>query len=229
MEPSILVKKAVQMMFEDPQEGDLLMDAPITATWASLCKMAADREKWRRIVQTFKMSRIFKTAPTRTSNRLAGRPPPAANNEATATATTAQQQKKPSTMTEAQKYRARDEHEALLRPATKENMKFRWKRASKKKKKAKKPAGPTDKQRAAKTHAHCLIHHVPTADAATFLQTNPRANRITMATETKLKLMITNPFSPAEHAIVEVVDQLTEEPLISSTEGEQIENQIDKR
>ena len=45
MEAPRLVKKAVQLMFEIPQEGDLLMDAPITLTWTGLCKMATDREK----------------------------------------------------------------------------------------------------------------------------------------------------------------------------------------
>ena len=82
------------------------------------------------------MSRIFKTIPTRFINRLAGRPP-AANNESTVTVMTAQQQKKQRTMTEAQKYRVRDKHEALLSPVTKENMKFRWKRTNKKKKEGK--------------------------------------------------------------------------------------------
>ena len=46
MEPSRLVKKTVQLMFESPQEGDLLMNEPIIATWENLCKMVADRKKW---------------------------------------------------------------------------------------------------------------------------------------------------------------------------------------
>ena len=37
-----LIKKAVKAMYQNRTEGDILMDAPATESWESLCAMATD-------------------------------------------------------------------------------------------------------------------------------------------------------------------------------------------
>ena len=54
MDNGRLVKDAVRLMYNSPQDGDsgdLLMDAPTTDTWDELCKRAAHRDAWRHRVR----------------------------------------------------------------------------------------------------------------------------------------------------------------------------------
>ena len=53
-------------------------------------------------------------------------------------------------------------------------------------------------ERVTEAHTRYLIHHVSAAESVTFLQTNLRAKSITAETESKLKLMYKNPFTPAD-------------------------------
>ena len=53
MDPSRMVYKAVQYMHENRRQGDLLMDAP-PYSWRELVQFAADRAKWRRVVNALK-------------------------------------------------------------------------------------------------------------------------------------------------------------------------------
>ena len=41
MDDTRLVKKAVKLMYINPQEGNLLMDAPVSHDWSELCKRAS--------------------------------------------------------------------------------------------------------------------------------------------------------------------------------------------
>ena len=45
-----MVYKAVRYIYDNRQEGDLLMDAPDTREWDALVKLAADRKRWRQMV-----------------------------------------------------------------------------------------------------------------------------------------------------------------------------------
>ena len=47
MDQDRLLVKAVKHLYEDGNEGDILMDAPTTSSWDELLKWAADRKKWR--------------------------------------------------------------------------------------------------------------------------------------------------------------------------------------
>ena len=51
MDDGRLIKRAVQVMYETPQAGDLLMDAPRSASWEELCLRASHRDAWRERVR----------------------------------------------------------------------------------------------------------------------------------------------------------------------------------
>ena len=112
-------------MFKAPQEGDLLMDAPeVNGSWKLLTTYACDKEYWKARVRGLKgQPRIdvnLQHSGVRRSRRIAGEPAPAIVTE--------RQTKTKAKTSEAEKYRKRDEHETLLRPATKEAQKKRWER-----------------------------------------------------------------------------------------------------
>ena len=119
---------------------------------------AARREAWRKRVHNTREPKTFnKTAPTRRSNRLAGRPPKPTKPTSAAAAASAVQRIK----SIAHKYRGRDAHEIFFRPAdeaAKKAAKVRGGKAAEKQKK--KPKALTNKQRQAKALAHFIIHHI---------------------------------------------------------------------
>ena len=93
--------------------------------------------------------------------------------------------KSPRQPDEPKRYRARDCHELFFRPKKAQNNKN-----PKFKKKTSKPAPSlTDKQRSAEAHAHYILHHGSTPDAAHFLQKNARARNISTTTATALQRM----------------------------------------
>ena len=47
MDQDRLLVKAVKHLYEDGNEGDILMDTPTTSSWDELPKWVADRKKWR--------------------------------------------------------------------------------------------------------------------------------------------------------------------------------------
>ena len=51
MDPSRMVHQAVKIMHGDRMSGDLLMDAP-DYSWHGLKQFAANRDAWRKLVQT---------------------------------------------------------------------------------------------------------------------------------------------------------------------------------
>ena len=56
--PERKIKQAVFEMYKDPQDGDLLMDAPKTNSWRELGKYAADRDYWKARVRQMKQPRV---------------------------------------------------------------------------------------------------------------------------------------------------------------------------
>ena len=52
------LKRALFGMFKDPQQGDLLMDAPTSNSWHELLMYAENREYWRERVRKLRQSRI---------------------------------------------------------------------------------------------------------------------------------------------------------------------------
>ena len=50
------VKKSVQHIFTNRQEGDLCMDAPVVSSWQDLVNLAQDRDTWRDRVRVLKCS-----------------------------------------------------------------------------------------------------------------------------------------------------------------------------
>ena len=87
-------------MYNDPQEGDLLMDAPKATSWHKLRKQAADRDAWRDRVRSIRQPRPAQPA-MKAITRMTLR------NEA----------RQPSTTTSA--YRTRDAKAALMYPKLK--------------------------------------------------------------------------------------------------------------
>ena len=49
-----MLQRAVKTLYENPKEGDLLMDAPKTATWEELQKRAEDKKEWALAVRAIK-------------------------------------------------------------------------------------------------------------------------------------------------------------------------------
>ena len=47
-----ILQRAVKDVYEHRCEGDILMDAPKTGSWRELRMWAADRDKWRKRVQS---------------------------------------------------------------------------------------------------------------------------------------------------------------------------------
>ena len=94
-------------------------------------------------------------------------------------------------MSEAQKYRKRDAHEALFRPGTTAAQKKQWAKMDNKAKtkKKKKRKGLTDKQRAAEAHAHFTVHHGSAQEAEKLLRSKSAAS-LSAETTAQLKSML---------------------------------------
>ena len=60
-----LLQQAVEHIYNHQRDGDLLIDAPTSKSWEDLEKIVADRDAWKRIVQTIKDSKT----PTRKQKR----------------------------------------------------------------------------------------------------------------------------------------------------------------
>ena len=52
------IKQAIFEMYKNPNQGDLLMDAPTVTSWRELCTYAMDREYWRSRVRKMKQPRV---------------------------------------------------------------------------------------------------------------------------------------------------------------------------
>ena len=48
------LKKTLRIIFDNRQEGDILMDVPPDLTWKLLEKLAADRDGWKERVKLIK-------------------------------------------------------------------------------------------------------------------------------------------------------------------------------
>ena len=49
-----MLLQAVRILYENPKEGDLLMDAPVTAAWEELRERAKDTKEWALAVRAIK-------------------------------------------------------------------------------------------------------------------------------------------------------------------------------
>ena len=49
-----LIRKALRTIYDNRQEGDILMDIPVNMSWEELEEVAADRDKWRLLVRMVK-------------------------------------------------------------------------------------------------------------------------------------------------------------------------------
>ena len=49
-----MLSRAVKTLYENPAEGDLLMDAPDSSSWTQLRKMAKDKKAWTQAVRKIK-------------------------------------------------------------------------------------------------------------------------------------------------------------------------------
>ena len=157
MTPERMVHRAVQYMFHNREDGDLLMDAPKAQTWQELCAMAMQRDEWRRQVQRVKEGG---TMQWRGKCRLE-------TSEISAPATSSIKTKATTTSTayeSVRQYPQRDAREAFFRPHTKRqnsHMSNTSKRAKVTKKKYALSKPPmTDKERAAAARAHWELHHM---------------------------------------------------------------------
>ena len=56
--PERAIRQAVFAMYKDPQEGDLLMDAPKSSSWHELRTYALNKEYWRECVRKMRQPRI---------------------------------------------------------------------------------------------------------------------------------------------------------------------------
>ena len=56
------IKRAIYVMFKDPQPGDMLMDAPKADSWYELCAYGCDREYWKARVRALRQPRITRVA-----------------------------------------------------------------------------------------------------------------------------------------------------------------------
>ena len=55
-----MIKQALQVIYDNRQEGDILMDIPKHKTWEELVKLAEDRIQWRGLVRTLRETNIDK-------------------------------------------------------------------------------------------------------------------------------------------------------------------------
>ena len=58
MQDDRMIKNAVKYMYENPREGDLMMDAPKTSCWDELCKMAHHKITWNTRVKSMHSPRL---------------------------------------------------------------------------------------------------------------------------------------------------------------------------
>ena len=49
-----MIFKAVKMVYQHRQQGDLLMDTPASRSWEDLVKQAEDTKKWKKAVREIK-------------------------------------------------------------------------------------------------------------------------------------------------------------------------------
>ena len=49
-----MIKGAVHTIYDNPRDGDILMDAPATRTWEELKEKAKDEKEWRLAVRSIK-------------------------------------------------------------------------------------------------------------------------------------------------------------------------------
>ena len=54
MDEKRMVQRAARTLYENPRDGDLLMDAPATATWEELKEKAMDEKEWAQAVRRIK-------------------------------------------------------------------------------------------------------------------------------------------------------------------------------
>ena len=106
-----MVYKAMQFIYDNRQEGDLLMDVPATQEWGSLLNLAAERKRWRRMVYEVKGE---------VESVITSVTPPTIDKVERFKLTLPQRSApKPTTTAEARAiaaYRARDEREMFFRP-----------------------------------------------------------------------------------------------------------------
>ena len=144
------VKQAVFEMFKNPQEGDLLMDAPKASTWRALMKLAEDKNGWRDEVRRLRQEKLRNTSKSKSTTRLKFKAPDKKEKQAS---------------TAMAKYRARDARAAMFYPKL-QNPKP--KKAAKKAKAKAKTRSLTNAERAkwAREHYH-ENHGITKAPSAT--------------------------------------------------------------
>ena len=49
-----MIRKALRVIYDNRQEGDILMDIPVDVSWEELEEVAADRDNWRLLVRMVK-------------------------------------------------------------------------------------------------------------------------------------------------------------------------------
>ena len=54
MDKTRMIHKAVKTLYQNRQQGDLLMDAPVSHSWEDLVKQAEDEKQWRGAVKEIK-------------------------------------------------------------------------------------------------------------------------------------------------------------------------------
>ena len=170
MTPERMVHRAVQHMFHNREDGDLLMDAPKARTWQELCDMARQRDKWQRQVQRVKEGGTMRWRDNiryRLETSEISAPAASLIKTRSVTASTAYES--------ARQYPQRDVREAFFRPRTKSQNTNERKRAKVKKKKyALAKTSLTDKERAAAAREHWELQYgVDTTDNIRLLQPTP--------------------------------------------------------
>ena len=156
MTPERMVHRAVQHMFHNREDGDLLMDAPNAQTWKELCDMAKQRDEWQRQVQRVKKGGTMQWRDNIKYRLKTGEiSAPAARliKVRSVTASTAYES--------ARQYPQRDAREAFFRPRTKsQNTNERKRTKVNKKKYALTKTSLTDKERAAAAREHWELHYM---------------------------------------------------------------------
>ena len=61
-----LIKETLEVIFDNRQEGDILMDVDADLTWEQLQKQTQDKDEWRDRVKILKIAARRATAPVQT-------------------------------------------------------------------------------------------------------------------------------------------------------------------
>ena len=174
-----LIKLAVRVQHSQGIQGDMFMDIPGNPSFEAISKLAQNRKIWRRMScrldnkhAMLRYARIYLNASVspdmspRTRRRTRRHP---ATPMTPSTPTAPNTNETPvSEACMARRYRARDAHEAFFRPnarAPRTNKRTEVKRNLFNKKQQ----SLTNKQRQARAHAHYIINHGSSSDAARFL------------------------------------------------------------